>query len=94
MADNIVGYIFAIIAATRDHPLVLSGISTRGGINLADAARSVAYLEGRNFVIPEDVKEIVVAVGSHRLITKEESQSLDKEELLRSIVKKIPVPLS
>ncbi|ACM21231.1 MoxR family ATPase [Geotalea daltonii FRC-32] len=94
LADNIVGYIFAIIAATRDHPLVLSGISTRGGINLADAARSVAYLEGRDFIIPEDVREIIVAVGSHRLITKEESQSLDKEELLRSIVKKIPVPLS
>jgi MoxR-like ATPase len=93
LADNIVGYIFAIIAATRSHPLVLSGISTRGGINLADAARSVAYLEGRNFVIPEDVRAIAVAVGSHRLITNEESQSLDKEELLRSIVKKIPVPL-
>ena len=54
---------------------------------------TVAYLEGRDFVIPEDLKEVIVAVGSHRLITNEESQSLYKEELLRSIVKGIQVPL-
>lgn len=93
ISDKIVGYIFAIIAATRSHPLIVSGISTRGGINLADAARTVAYLAGRDFVMPEDVKEVVLAVGSHRLITAEDNQGLDKEELLRSIVKNIKVPL-
>ena len=94
LSEKVTDYIFAIVAATRDHPLILSGISTRGGINLAEAAKSLAYLEGRDFVVPEDVKGVAVAVGAHRLICSGENESLNKEELLNSIVKSIPVPLA
>src|SRR6266540_2924183 len=93
LSEPVTGYIFSIVAATRNHPLILTGISTRGGINLAEAARIHAYLEGRNYVVPEDVKSMAVPVGAHRLICRSENESLDKEELLRSILKNIPVPL-
>lgn len=93
IADKVVDYIFRIVAATRSHPLILSGISTRGGINLADTAKAVAFLEGREYVIPEDVKLVTVPVGAHRLILRQENESLNKEELLRSIVANVSVPL-
>jgi MoxR-like ATPase len=92
ISEKVTEYIFAIVAATRSHPLIVSGISTRGGINLAEAAKAHAYLEGREYVAPEDVQAIAAPVGSHRLICRPENESLDKEEILGSILKSIPVP--
>lgn len=94
LSAKIVDYIFGIVSATRRHPFVLSGVSTRGGISLAAAARSAAYLEGRDYVIPEDVQRVVIAVGAHRLILQPEQEGLNKEEVLKSIVKDVPVPLA
>jgi MoxR-like ATPase len=93
LSDKIVDYIFTIVAATRAHPFILSGISTRGGINMADAAKAHAYLEGRDFVIPEDVKAVAVPVGAHRLIVTPENESLDKEDLFQSVLKNIDIPI-
>ena len=94
LSDKVVDYIFAIMAATRAHPLILSGISSRGGISLAEAAKAAAYLENRNFVIPEDVKLVAGAVGAHRLILRPENETLNKEEVLQSVLKSLPVPLA
>jgi MoxR-like ATPase len=93
IAEKIVDYIYAMVAMTRHHPLIVAGISTRGGLNLALAAKANSYLEGREYVVPEDVQAIAVPVGSHRLVLRAENESLDKEEILKSILKKIPVPL-
>lgn len=93
ISQKVVDYIYAIVAETRHHPMVDSGISTRGGISIADAARAVAYLDGRDFVIPEDVKEVVVAVGAHRLILKSDQSGVRKEEVLASILSNIQVPI-
>jgi MoxR-like ATPase len=93
VSEKVTDYIFAIVAASRSHALIHTGISTRGGINLAEAARAVAYLEGRDFVTPEDVRLVAVAVGAHRLISSADNEGVNKEELLRSIVKNIPLPL-
>jgi len=48
------------------------------------------YLEGREYVVPEDVKEVAVAVCSHRLICRAEQESINKEELLSAILGSIP----
>lgn len=93
LSDKIVDYIFAIMAATRNHPLILSGISSRGGISLAEAAKAAAFLENRHYVIPEDVKLVAEAVGAHRLILRPENETLNKEEVLQSVLKSLPVPL-
>jgi MoxR-like ATPase len=93
LSEKVTGYIFSIVAATRNHPLILSGISTRGGISLAEGARINAWLEGRTYVVPEDVQDIAVQVGAHRLLCRSEHEIIDKEGLLRAILKEIPVPL-
>lgn len=93
VSEKIIDYIFAIMSATRSHPLILSGISTRGGINMAEAAKASAFLEGRDYVAPEDVRETVLAVGSHRLIMRGENEGLNKEDIVRALLKDIPVPL-
>jgi len=93
LSEKVVDYIFAVVAKTRNHPLVIAGISTRGGINLAEAAKANAYLEGRDYVAPGDVQAIAVPVGSHRLVLRSENENLDKEEILNAILKEVPVPL-
>lgn len=93
LSEKIADYIFAIVTATRQAPFVMSGISTRGGINMAEAARANAFLEGRDYVVPEDVREIALAVGSHRIILRGEQSGLDKEDIVRALLKDIPVPL-
>jgi len=94
LSEKVTDYLFALVAASRQHPFVLSGISTRGGISLAAAARAAAYLEGRDYVIPEDVQTVAVPVGAHRLILRPEQEGLGKEEVLQSIVKNVAVPLA
>jgi len=93
ISEKVTEYIFAIVAKTRNHPLIVTGISTRGGINLVEAAKANAYLEGREYVAPGDVQAIAAPVGSHRLICRQENENLNKEEILDSILKNIPVPL-
>jgi len=92
LGDKLVDYIFALVAATREHPYVISGLSTRGAINLAAAARAAAFLENRDYVIPEDIQLLAVPVGAHRLILRAEHDTLPKTEVLQSIVDSIPVP--
>jgi MoxR-like ATPase len=93
ISEKIVDYIYDMMAMTRNHPLIVNGISTRGGLNLALAAKANSYLEGREYVMPEDVQAIFIPVGSHRLVLRAENENLDKEEILKSILRKIPVPL-
>jgi len=94
LASRVVDYIYAIVDASRRHGLVQAGISTRGAIGIGLAARAAAFLAGRDYVIPEDVKEVVVPVAAHRLILHAENESLNKSEVLQSIVAAQPVPLA
>ena len=93
LSQPVAGYIQALLEASRQHPMVLSGISTRGGINLADAARAEAYLNRREYVIPEDVQTVALPVCAHRLILKAEYENQEKKEIVRSLLQTLPVPL-
>jgi MoxR-like ATPase len=92
LGNKLVDYIFDLVIATRDHPYLVSGLSTRGALNLAAAARAAAYLDGRDFVIPEDIQLLAVPVGAHRLILRAEQETLAKAEVLQSIIDSVPVP--
>jgi MoxR-like ATPase len=92
LSEKVADYIHALVNATRIHSLVASGISTRGAIGLGAAARAVAFLDDRDHVLPEDVKAVAVPVGAHRLILRPENEALQKEEVLQSILKDLPVP--
>ena len=68
LADEIIDYVVALVRATRDHPDLSSGASSRAAAALAGAARAAAALEGRDYVIPDDVKALAPALLRHRLI--------------------------
>lgn len=94
LSPKIVEYVYRLTAATRDHALLTAGVSTRGAIGLADAARAAAFLAGRDHVIPEDVKALFVPVCAHRLILRPEHEALDRKEILQSLLDTTPVPLA
>ncbi len=93
LGDLVVEYIYTIIDKSRAHPPLAAGLSTRGALNLAAAAKVEAYLNGRRYVVPEDIQHIAVPVAAHRLILNPEFQTLSKEEVLKSLLADIPVPM-
>ncbi len=93
LSEKITEYIYRLVAVTRGHPMLLAGISTRGAISLAETARSHAFLAGRDHVIPEDVKDLYLAVCAHRLILRPENEALDRKEILLSLLEENPAPL-
>lgn len=93
LAGKVVDYLHRFVIATRNHPAVLTGLSTRAGIGLAQAARAAAYLAGRDYVVPEDVRDLAVACGSHRLLLRPDYESSDRRELIRTIIGEIALPL-
>ncbi len=100
---RIIDYIVDIVFATRDpesvglgrlKQLILYGASPRASIALNRAARAVAFLEGRAFVLPEDVKVIGMDVLRHRVMTtyEAEAEGVGSEELVREFFNAVPVP--
>ena len=94
LSDKVVDYIHSVVAATRCHGMIQTGLSTRAAINLAQAARASAFLTGRDFVAPEDVKGMVVAVCAHRLMMRPEHDTADRGEVLRELLADIALPLA
>lgn len=94
LSDKVLGYLHRFVLATRDHPAVLTGLSTRAAIGLAQASKAAAYLDGRDFVAPEDVRDLAVACGAHRLLVRSEFEARDRRELIRTILAEIPLPLA
>ena len=92
VVDNIKYYIVDLIQETRKNPKVLVGISPRGGISLLKAAKSLAYLRGRDYVIPDDIQEMAVPVLSHRIILKS-NIGITSDEIIREAIKNVEVPL-
>ena len=100
--DGVKNYIVALINATR-YPesvdpqlknLIRAGASPRGTINLTLAARANAYLQGRGYVVPQDIKDLVLDVLRHRiLLTYEaEAEEITSEQIINRIVERTPVP--
>jgi MoxR-like ATPase len=65
--EGIIDYILNVIDATRRDPRVRIGVSTRGALAMTRACRALAIVEGRDFVVPDDARELIVPVLSHRL---------------------------
>lgn len=93
--EKVRGYITRIVAATREHEDLSLGGSPRASIALYRAAQAVAAIRGRNFVEPDDVKNILSPVLEHRLILKPESRlrNVNVSEILVEIMDEIPVPV-
>lgn len=92
VSDKILDYALAIIEVTRNNDYLASGLSTRGALTLINTAKVNAYFHGRKFVIPEDIKELSEYTIPHRVLFKEEYETLDKKEIIKSLIEKIPTP--
>ena len=87
-------YITALTEGTRNHPLVKLGVSPRGALALASIAKAEAYVQGRNFVTPEDVDKLYVDVNKHRIILHPKAQLADKDStaVLEDNLKEVVAP--
>lgn len=86
-------YIADIVEATRNLPNVSIGVSPRGTLTLLRAVRSYAYINGRSYVVPEDIKTLCVPVLAHRLVPKLGMiQSDNRAELIRGVLDRCSLP--
>lgn len=92
VSQDVAEYIMSIITATRESDRLAYGVSARGSIALYRAAQITAAMEGRSYVIPEDVKREAVPVLSHRIATVSRSH-LDTAEFVSGLLEELPVPL-
>jgi MoxR-like ATPase len=74
VAESLQGYLYEIVAATRSSPDVALGASPRSALALVVAAQASAYLDGRDFATPDDVKDVATAVLAHRIIVRPEAE--------------------
>jgi MoxR-like ATPase len=96
--DSLIDYSLAIVERTRQHEQLSLGVSPRGSLMLYHAAQAMAFMEGRNYCIPDDFKKLTVPTFAHRLvISARYSSTLKKaeqsEQILREIVDSVPVPV-
>ena len=87
-------YIVAIAGATRDHPSLYLGASPRGSLALYRAAQARALTKQRDYVLPDDIKALVVPVLSHRIkpLSSSSSKSGDASTILKEIIDTLPIP--
>ena len=93
--DSINDYMLDLVQATRSHEQLQLGVSTRGAITLYRAAQSLALVEGRGYVIPDDVKRLAIPALAHRLVVKgvlHEGRRERAKSVLKQILAKTPVP--
>jgi MoxR-like ATPase len=86
-------YIVSIVSATRKNPSIVLGVSPRGSQLLMRAAQAAAFLEGRNYVRPEDIKSIAPSVLGHRVIPKIRDNKVSHGELIERVLEQVPVPV-
>ena len=94
MADEVLDYIVDIVRATRTHPSIRIGASPRSGAMMARASRAVAALDGRDYVLPDDVKSIAVPVFAHRLglTPTAEIEGQQVATVIGQIIEQVSVP--
>lgn len=92
--ENVVRYIVALICATRTHGSVRQGASPRATLALTAMAKSVARLQGRDYVIPQDVQEVFAVTVSHRLILTPdaEDRGITAQQILSEILTAVKAP--
>jgi MoxR-like ATPase len=95
---SLIDYALEIVNRTRATDQLALGVSPRGTLMLQRAAQARAYLDGRNYCLPDDFKLLAVAVFAHRVVASSRHASAQKksestESVLREIVDSVPVPL-
>lgn len=94
LEDHLLKFIADLIHATRNHKMIELGASPRASLALMNAAKAMAAVSGRDFVIPEDIKAVVMPVLCHRIVLTPEAEmeGITEEEVLNSLFAGIEVP--
>ncbi len=94
VADSVRAYCVDVVAATREAQSTVVGASPRGSLALLKLARGKAALAGRDFVLPDDVKEVAVSALAHRLVLRPELwvQKISAEDVVREVLDTVPTP--
>ena len=95
IADPLLGYAVRLADATRAHPRVRVGVSPRGIIALTRAACAYALIDGRGYVVPEDIKALAEPVFAHRLLLSPDAQvrGVTAGDVIREVLDAVPVPV-
>jgi MoxR-like ATPase len=94
--QSIANYLLDIVHATRESDMLQVGISTRGCLAYYRASQAFALVQGRDYVIPDDVKVLAIPVLSHRIVPRGMLPGADRsatEEIVRQLVRELPVPV-
>ena len=96
IADQVKAYVVAVVNATRSHPDVYLGASPRGSLALARASQAFAMLQGRDYVLPDDVKQLAAPTLAHRLILQPQARLKDlaATTVIAEVLASVPVELS
>ena len=95
MEQSLVDYVIALASATRSHEELQVGISPRGSLALAQAARATALLAGREYCVPEDVVTNVIPVCAHRVVSRtymHQGDTLTTRRILQQVLEQVPSP--
>lgn len=94
VADLIYDYVSELVEKTRNHPYIQLGLSPRGALAVCRTAKACAYLQGRDYVIPEDVLTVWGCVGAHRLVLSPKARlhEMTAESLLKEIAAEVKKP--
>ena len=96
IAEQVKTYVVGVVNATRSHPDVYLGASPRGSLALARASQAYALIQGRDFVLPDDVKQLAGPTLSHRLILQPQARLKDlaATTVIAEVLASVPVELS
>ena len=94
MDDEIVSYITRLAAASREHPALLLGISPRGALSVSRMSKALACLRGRDYVIPEDVRDIFPDVCAHRVLLSQKArlERLGADGVMAELLSDVKLP--
>jgi MoxR-like ATPase len=92
--DDVLRYVVGLAVATRNHPQVVVGASPRAELDLVQLSRARALLNGRDYVVPEDVKALAVAAFGHRIGLRPEMwvRNMSGGDVVEQLLKKLPAP--
>ncbi|WP_312653972.1 MoxR family ATPase [Proteiniclasticum sp.] len=93
ISTEVMDYLLDLVRATRESDEISLGVSPRGSIALYRASQVKAALEGRDFILPEDIQAMAVHTLNHRILLDDGNSIEDTVERIRMIIKQIPVPL-
>ena len=92
VADALLDYVQSLLEFTRNSPMFEFGLSPRGGLALLNSARALALVDGREFVLPEHIKQVLPAVVNHRLVNTSDELEIKKQTAADFISASVPVP--